>query len=381
MMNHRVLIALSLTLLLAACGGSDRPTYFGHQGSTEGMPGYVNGEKTNPNIKLGKPYRVGGQTYIPTYDPNYNEVGMASWYGPGFHGGRTANGEEFDKYAFTAAHTTLPLPSVVRVTNLKNGRQVYVRINDRGPFAEGRIIDLSKAAAEHIDLVRQGVGKVRVEYMREESQRVVDLMNRGRDPASIDLAGEIMGRGRTQVAAHNVSPPSDKTNWWEYVNPIPTAHAQEPTDDPLVAAVPQDEMDVQELAPVYQQPPTEPMPHSTFTPAALPEAQAVEQMPAPTPVGELPLSVKAMEITGPVPVVATRSYYVQLGSFSVQANAESLKSRLTAVGPVLIEPATGPNGNPVYRVRMGPFASAAEAESMLTHAKTSGAGEGRIIKP
>src|SRR5262249_41867307 len=162
-----------LLLTLSACGStSNRPTYFGHEGSTEGMPGVVNGKKM-PYVKLGKPYRVGGVTYVPTYDPDYTAEGLASWYGPGFHGGKTANGESYDKYAFTAAHPTLPLPSIVRVTNLSNDKVVYVRVNDRGPYAHGRIIDLSKAAAEQIDLVRAGVTKVRVEYMPDESQRFV----------------------------------------------------------------------------------------------------------------------------------------------------------------------------------------------------------------
>lgn len=115
--------------------------------------------------KVGKPYQVGGVWYVPKEDPNYNRVGVASWYGPQFHNKATANGETFDMNAMTAAHTTLPLPSLVEVTNLENGRKVIVRVNDRGPFVGDRIIDLSKAAARELDFERKGLARVRVRYV------------------------------------------------------------------------------------------------------------------------------------------------------------------------------------------------------------------------
>ncbi|MBC7167316.1 MAG: septal ring lytic transglycosylase RlpA family protein [Phenylobacterium sp.] len=115
--------------------------------------------------KVGKPYQVGGVWYVPKEDPNYNRVGIASWYGPQFHNKATANGETFDMNAMTAAHTTLPLPSLVEVTNLENGRKVIVRVNDRGPFVGDRIIDLSKAAARELDFERKGLARVRVRYV------------------------------------------------------------------------------------------------------------------------------------------------------------------------------------------------------------------------
>ena len=99
------------------------------------------------HYKLGAPYRIKGRLYRPEYDPSYAKVGTASWYGSDFHGLPTANGEVFDKELITAAHPTLPLPSIVRVTNLENGRSIDVRVNDRGPFIGDRLIDLSQAAA------------------------------------------------------------------------------------------------------------------------------------------------------------------------------------------------------------------------------------------
>jgi rare lipoprotein A len=113
----------------------------------------------------GPPYQVAGRWYVPAHEPNYNEVGIASWYGPTFHGKPSASGEMFDENALTAAHPTLPIPSLVRVTNLENGRGVVVRLNDRGPFVDDRIIDLSRAAGAALDMHDKGTAKVRVEYV------------------------------------------------------------------------------------------------------------------------------------------------------------------------------------------------------------------------
>lgn len=115
--------------------------------------------------KVGKPYQVAGVWYVPKEDPNYNRVGVASWYGAQFHAKTTANGETFNMDAMTAAHTTLPMPSLVEVTNLENGRKVVVRVNDRGPFVGNRIIDMSRAAARELDFESKGLARVRVRYL------------------------------------------------------------------------------------------------------------------------------------------------------------------------------------------------------------------------
>lgn len=113
----------------------------------------------------GPPYQVNGRWYVPAHEPNYNEVGIASWYGPTFHGKDSASGEVFDENEMTAAHPTLPIPSMVRVTNLENGRTIVVRVNDRGPFVDDRIIDLSKAAGAALEMHAKGTAKVRVQYI------------------------------------------------------------------------------------------------------------------------------------------------------------------------------------------------------------------------
>jgi len=114
--------------------------------------------------KVGAPYRVSGRWYVPREQPDYDHVGRASWYGADFHGRKTANGEIFDRWALTAAHPTLPIPSYAYVTNPRNNRTILVRINDRGPYAHDRILDLSQAAAQLLDTERQGVATVRVRW-------------------------------------------------------------------------------------------------------------------------------------------------------------------------------------------------------------------------
>ncbi|WP_332065558.1 septal ring lytic transglycosylase RlpA family protein [Bartonella sp. CB189] len=121
-----------------------------------------------------KPYKIKGKWYYPQNDPTYKRVGEASWYGPYFHGRLTANGEVYDMNLLTAAHPTMPLPSYARVTNLKNGSSIIVRVNDRGPFMKDRIIDLSKQAATMLGYVNAGVTDVKVEYVSEAPANYYD---------------------------------------------------------------------------------------------------------------------------------------------------------------------------------------------------------------
>ena len=140
-----------------------------------------------PIYKIGKKYNVGGKYYYPKKDLYYNKTGIASWYGPKFHGKLTANGEIYNQYALTAAHKTLPLPSAVKVTNLKNNKSIVLRINDRGPFVNDRIIDLSSKAADILDLKREGTGLVRVQILREKSLYLEKLAKQGSFPEINDL--------------------------------------------------------------------------------------------------------------------------------------------------------------------------------------------------
>ena len=151
--------------------------------------------------QVGKPYQVRGKWYYPKEEPGYSKTGLASWYGDAFHGRLTANGEIYDMTHLTAAHPTMPLPSYARVTNLDNGASVIVRVNDRGPYAHGRVIDLSRKAAEMLDYKSKGVAKVKVDYVgparldgQDEAYLVASYQPNGVnvDPASVGQPSGVM---------------------------------------------------------------------------------------------------------------------------------------------------------------------------------------------
>ncbi len=153
-------------IMLFAISGCSEATFLVNSAKRIGTWG------DKPTYKVGNPYKINGKWYYPAIDYDYDETGYASWYGPGFHGKKTANGEVFDQNKISAAHRTLPLPSIVKVTNLENGKFLEsVRVNDRGPFARDRILDLSKEAAKELGFVNKGVTKVRVEILEDESRK------------------------------------------------------------------------------------------------------------------------------------------------------------------------------------------------------------------
>lgn len=166
----RVGLAVAACLVVANCASSDKiarrldPKY-----GVASSPRVVEpGEpvpKGGGTYRVGKPYVVAGQTYVPEEDKNYRAEGLASWYGDDFHGRRTANGEVYDMNSISAAHPTLPMPSYARVTNLSNNKSIIVRINDRGPYHRNRVIDLSVRTAQLLDFHAHGVVRVRVEYV------------------------------------------------------------------------------------------------------------------------------------------------------------------------------------------------------------------------
>ena len=150
--------------------------------------------KGGGTYRVGKPYVVAGRTYVPEENVNYRAEGLASWYGDDFHGRLTANGEVFDMASLTAAHPTLPIPCYARVTNLKNGKSLIVRVNDRGPYHGNRLIDVSNRAAELLEFKHNGVAKVRVEYVGRaplegsDDRQLVATLRTG-EPAPSPLAG------------------------------------------------------------------------------------------------------------------------------------------------------------------------------------------------
>ncbi len=188
-----LLILGSLVTGLASCGKSQKLSKrVVEYGQT--VP------KGGGKYHVGKPYTIGSKTYHPREDPNYNRVGLASWYGDLFHGRYTANGEIYDMDRLSAAHPTMPLPSYARVTNLNNGRSIVVRVNDRGPFSNDRVIDLSRRSADALGFRRNGTATVRVAYL-------------GRAPLNGDDSYErryLASQGLTQMAETRAAQPAAK---------------------------------------------------------------------------------------------------------------------------------------------------------------------------
>jgi len=370
------IILLAALLALTACGSSsDRPRYSGHEESTAGVPGFSpdGKRKLHPTVKLGQSYTVGGKTYVPRYDPTYTEEGMASWYGPGFHGGRTANGEQFSTNQHTAAHTTLPMPSIVKVTHVGNGRSTYVRINDRGPFAHNRIIDLSKAAASDIGLIRDGVARVRVEYMAPESFLFAQMIANGRNPQSIDIASEVIGKAtlvptQTQYADTQVDDESVQ------VSDITSAPAPSVWQ---AASVPQNTgtipvaSSVQQSSAVIASP--TPMASTVLLPAELPPANVS------APVAQVAPAVQPASLsTTPATASGLTATYVQIGAFSNEANATKMQQRVADIATTTIT--TGNvGGSSLYRVRMGPFVNREAAAEVLERAHGMGMTDAKLV--
>jgi rare lipoprotein A len=340
-------------LALAGCGSQPHTgTYHG------GGNHYVAG---HPMYRVGEPYEIKGVWYYPAVDYNYDKTGTASWYGEQFHGRYTANGEIFDLNQLTAAHTTLPMPSIVEVTNLQNGRSLQLRVNDRGPFVDGRLIDVSRRAAQLLGFETKGTTPVRVRIVKD---------------ASIQVAEEAMhnGGGAIMLAqAASVPPPMAQAARQPYAAEglPPSARAANVVAGPIV--------DTQTAA----LPPPAPAPNvvagpivDTQTAALPPPARSPNVVAGPIVDTQMPTS--PLRLTeGPVEAPSGR-IFVQAGAFSVRDNAQRVQSRIAPLGSVQVMTASV-KGIAVYRVRLGPVESAAQADRLLQRVVNSGYREARIV--
>ncbi|MDA1310415.1 MAG: septal ring lytic transglycosylase RlpA family protein, partial [Proteobacteria bacterium] len=281
------------------------------------------GPKSIGRYKVGSPYQIKGVWYYPRVDYGYDESGVASWYGPNFHSKPTANGEVFDQNAVSAAHRTLPLPSVVRVTNLENGRALVVRINDRGPFAHGRIIDMSRRGAQLLGFERRGTARVRVQLLPRESREAAKMAQAGRVPAPV------------------------------------VANANAPD------AVPVSSVSVAALTPV---------PGTTLAP---PPETAVEKVTLPAKSAVELTRQSRRSVLQDQPVEPT-NLFVQAASFSKQGNASRLKSKLSDVGSASVY-GVQVDGKQFYRVRIGPLNDVGMADRVLAQVIARGFPGARII--
>jgi rare lipoprotein A len=292
--------------------------------------------------KVGEPYQIDGKWYYPKEDYSYRETGVASWYGDEFDGRFTANGEIFDMNAVSAAHRTLPMPSVVRITNLENGRSMVVRVNDRGPFVKDRIVDLSHRGADLLGFRAKGTARVKVEILEQASRKMKEAALQGRKLTIAELA-----------------PGADD----ESAAPAALASAGEPPP-PLaapriaVSAVPLDA------------PP----------PGAAADAEAVQLAAIPTAAGPAANGAPNGASGGGAPASRpwARPVYVQTGAYAQFDNAVRVQNSLDGLGPATLSPATG-NGQRFYRVRLGPFASPDHAQSTLEQVVKRGYAGAKIV--
>lgn len=289
--------------------------------------------------KLGKPYKVNGVWYFPAENPRYDEIGFATRYPKSFQGQRTANGEIYSKDLLTACHKTLPLPSIVQVTNLANNKAIVLRINDRGPFVNDRLLDISDKAATLLEFPEEGPVKVRVEVLSQESK----------------TAASALHQAEKAVLPAQAYPPA--------IAKDPSAMAPVVQNNEAVVTM--------ETTPVAEE-----AAESLFDEAPAPQ-QA--EAPAPTPPPAPPSA--AAPAMAPVEQISvpTKEYYVQAGMFGNAENAQKLSTKLSSVGMVESNPVTV-NGRSLQRVRVGPFSSLEEAKRALGQVKQT-VPDARLILP
>ena len=309
MRSKAPLYLFAAAVLLAACTTAPKPPAASFQ--------VKEGEQQQAGAyKIGKPYQIKGVWYYPQVDYSYDETGVASWYGADYHGKFTANGEVMDPNAVTAAHRTLPMPSLVKVTNLDNGRIIMVRINDRGPFAHGRILDLSKRAAELLDIDPKGTARVRVQIMQDES-RLLAYQSKGYEQTPLEAAPV------EQVTTENLAAPAGAKT------AKPRSGKSAPTAAPAAAPATVELPDLENQT-IYQQ------------------------------------QTRATQL------------YIQTGAFTRFDNANKMSAALSSMGSTTVSQLHGKSGS-IFRVRMGPLASLEDADAMLEKVIASGYPDAKLV--
>jgi rare lipoprotein A len=280
--------------------------------------------------QVGKPYRVRGKWYYPQEDMGYDKRGTASWYGAAFHGRKTANGEIYDMNQLSAAHPTMPLPSYARVTNLANGNTVIVRVNDRGPYANGRLIDMSKRAAEMLDYTGSGTAQVRVQYVGRapvqgnDDQYLMASFQQGGGAVPQDVA-------QPAVMVAMAGPTPDLPG----VNTQPLLEGEPPV---IAASAPQDPFALMEavempaVGPIVPDKPVSDPLVSAYADARVASAYAVS-----VPFKALGLSETQIKASWrSAPSDGADAEYILLGTFS-KAEAARLDNKMQALGRIVRE--------------------------------------------
>lgn len=350
---------LTTALTLSAC--TDNAQTFSSTAATGKQPQSQSSVKaTGGYYKVGTPYQVEGIWYLPKEDYTYKEIGIASWYGPDFHNGITANGELYDMHGLTAAHRTLPLPSVVKVTNMQNGRSLVLRVNDRGPFKNNRVIDVSKRAAQLLGFEAQGTTQVQVEIMPEESKKLKDelLAMSGKTVAKASVAD----LNANEYSAQPIEKPQSLGGIADY-------DSNAGYGAPLIAAT----------APVKESPYNDWDSDMSQAKAQKSANETPKSVPAPKPVVKTPPPVPAVKKVQPVvEKTAAPGYYVQLGAFGSLENAEKTRAKAEKFGRASILPVTV-NAKTLYRVRLGPD-NAKKALENMDKVTNNGFPDARLVE-
>ena len=314
-------LALSV-VVLAACAETQFLTHTAKKVEKAQSPDVVG------TYKVGKPYQIKGVWYYPAEDYAYDETGIASWYGPNFHGKKTANGETYNMNEMTAAHKTLPLPTYVRVTNLDNGRSLNLRINDRGPFVLGRIIDVSRRGAQLLGFHKQGTARVRVTVLANESRYLVARLRNDATLAKVGSPIKVDKMPKPVVAQEALAPPPGAEVSAATSKMTPTEVAAKP-----VAGI---------VSPATETPP-----------------------------------VPQMGLVSVEPIAST-NLYIQAGAFTQFVNANRAQLMLSDIGKAKIYHALV-KGRDFYRVRLGPLSNVNEADQTLANVVSAGFNDARIL--
>ena len=309
----RVLAVTLISLLMQGCSSVELAVDLYKKQKRDSAKSAV---VASPHYKIGNPYTVGGIWYYPERDLTYDQTGIGSWYGDEFAGKLTANGEIFDPELVTAAHKTLPMPCVVRVTNLDNGKSLVVRVNDRGPFVAGRVIDLSREAARRIGYKDAGLARVRVQVLAEQSLRLEKLAKDGKFPTLDGVSSNKMPE--VKAAAKPTVNLTAKSN---------TGRSAYSSNN-----------------------------------------------------GQSALDLLSQSRVGEVMSVApvTTQIWVQVGAFHSESSAKSVLAQVETLGNGDISPLLKA-GQTLHRVRLGPVQTVSEADKLLNGVMNVGFSGARII--
>ena len=310
---------------------------FAVQSNAATAPGFpeatIDPNGTVGRYQVGPSYALGGQQIVPTENLNYAEQGVAGWYGDGFDGALTANGERLSAQLRTFAHRTLPFGTIARITNLENGRIAIARVNDRGPIETTRLIDVTTRLAQELGFNSAGRANVRVEVLEAQTRQVAQL------------TGGTIGQGSGALGASTG-----------------TGFGAAPTVDPLAP-----------LSASASGLSTAPSISSNFVAPTLTPLTAT----AATPTLAQPLALPNSPASTAGAIPAGGGVFIQAGSYSDQANAVRIQGLLQNIGPVQVTPANV-NGRTFWRVRVGPYGSESEARIVLGRVIAAGATDAEL---